>query len=261
MYVLSVTGHAGAGKDTVADVFVEAGFLKIALADPMKRFLGDTFLFTDKQLWGASKFRNTADKVFKKEDAWTDCWGRLQVTGRPWIHTLLPNARPLEVEKAFHALEDWFHTLRAAHPNPSPRACLQTLGTEWGQAKLYPNVWINYMYRTAMTLTSGDYGYSHRFGLVDYPPHPQIRGIIVPDVRFSTEFQFFKDTPGCKMFRIIRPIVAKTAPNVGVFEHRSEIEQKSFADSSFDVIIQNTGSLTNLLDTVQVLVATYTDYN
>jgi hypothetical protein len=66
--ILGITGKAGVGKDTFADVLVhEHGFVKVGLADPMKRFCREVFDFSEEQLWGPSVMRNAADERFVRE--------------------------------------------------------------------------------------------------------------------------------------------------------------------------------------------------
>lgn len=60
--ILGVLGQAGAGKDTTADYLVsQYGFVKIGLADPLKRICREVFGFSDEQLWGSSNMRNGPD--------------------------------------------------------------------------------------------------------------------------------------------------------------------------------------------------------
>lgn len=57
--ILGISGQAGVGKDTFADELVRScGFVKIALADPMKRFCAQVFGFSAETLWGPSEKRN-----------------------------------------------------------------------------------------------------------------------------------------------------------------------------------------------------------
>lgn len=63
--IIGVLGKAGSGKDSVADVLRDRyNFAKVALADPMKRFCGELFGFTDDQLFGPSAMRNAPDHRF-----------------------------------------------------------------------------------------------------------------------------------------------------------------------------------------------------
>lgn len=54
--ILGVMGQARSGKDTFADFMVEKyGFIRIALADPIKRIAMDIYQMTEEQLWGEDK--------------------------------------------------------------------------------------------------------------------------------------------------------------------------------------------------------------
>jgi len=98
--IVGLCGAAGAGKDTVAQVLVEQyGFVKVALADPLKRMVRQTWPFTCEQLWGASERRGetpagltrpTAREALQllgtewgrrlDEDVWINC--ALDIAGR-----------------------------------------------------------------------------------------------------------------------------------------------------------------------------------
>jgi len=65
--IIGITGKAGAGKDTAADVLVERfNFVKVALADPLKRICQEVFDFSDEQLWGPSEKRNEPDQRYQR---------------------------------------------------------------------------------------------------------------------------------------------------------------------------------------------------
>lgn len=54
--IIGVMGQARAGKDTFADYLVSRyGFIRIALADPIKRICMDIYQMTEEQLWGDDK--------------------------------------------------------------------------------------------------------------------------------------------------------------------------------------------------------------
>lgn len=54
--ILGTMGQARCGKDTFADYLVaKYGFVKIALADPIKRIAMDIYGMTEEQLWGDDK--------------------------------------------------------------------------------------------------------------------------------------------------------------------------------------------------------------
>jgi hypothetical protein len=65
MNLIGISGFAGSGKDTVADWLVrEKAFVKLSLADPIKRICKDVFDFSDEQLWGPSEKRSEPDKRY-----------------------------------------------------------------------------------------------------------------------------------------------------------------------------------------------------
>lgn len=75
--IIGITGHcedpsgarriAGAGKDAAADFLVQSyNFVRVALADPLKRICQDAFQFTDEQLWGPSAMRNAPDHRYPR---------------------------------------------------------------------------------------------------------------------------------------------------------------------------------------------------
>ncbi|MFA5757982.1 MAG: hypothetical protein WC942_01195 [Clostridia bacterium] len=62
MNIVGISGLAGSGKDTVADLLLQKdGFIKISLADPIKRFARELWGFSIEQLWGSSEHRNEQD--------------------------------------------------------------------------------------------------------------------------------------------------------------------------------------------------------
>ncbi len=60
--IIGFLGQSESGKDTAADWFVQRyGFVKVALADPLKRIAKDVYDFSYEQLWGPQEERNRAD--------------------------------------------------------------------------------------------------------------------------------------------------------------------------------------------------------
>lgn len=55
---------AGAGKDVVANKIMDYGFISLAWADPMKRFVKDVYNFDDDALWGGSELRVLPDQRY-----------------------------------------------------------------------------------------------------------------------------------------------------------------------------------------------------
>lgn len=65
--LLTRKGSAGAGKGLISDRLVkEHRFVPIAFADPMKRFLRETYQFSVNQLWGPSETRGIEDSRYPR---------------------------------------------------------------------------------------------------------------------------------------------------------------------------------------------------
>lgn len=65
MNIIGLMGKAGSGKDQTADYLVEdCAYVKVSLADPMKRSVMAWFRWDDQRLWGPSDFRNQPDPKF-----------------------------------------------------------------------------------------------------------------------------------------------------------------------------------------------------
>lgn len=108
--IIGISGKAGSGKDAAADVLVrELGFVRVSLADPMKRFCMGLWGFSYEQLWGPSSARNAPDPRFpRRAHGHLEClsprhalqtlgseWGRACDEG-VWIRYALGVARALE---------------------------------------------------------------------------------------------------------------------------------------------------------------------
>lgn len=232
MNIIGISGLAGSGKDTVADWLLEQdGFIKVSLADPIKRFAMDLWEFTYEQLWGESKYRNAPDYRYR--------------------------VRSSDLEGA-DVDPDVFLT---------PRHVLQHIGTE-GCRVLDHDVWIRYAIRVATRLLEAkprEYCYSQSGGLEPYVScYPQgefetledfpekVTAVIIPDVRFKNEVEQIQEAGG-KLVRVVRP-GAGLEGNFAL--HQSEAEMASIPDRDFDVVIRNTGTLEDLKRNVEDFVAT-----
>ncbi len=224
--IIGMTGLAGSGKDTVADILVrDHAFAKVALADPLKRICKEVFQFTDEQLWGPSSMRNTPDVRYLRGDLATrDQDPKVLALGLP--------------------REDYL----------TPRHALQQLGTEWGR-RCYDNVWVDYALRIAHTLlTPGGFmpAYNPQRGLYQvtvnssegyhyrYP-----KGVVISDVRFPNEVNAIRAKGG----RIWKTMYGKGLGGVAG-QHESEAHVDSIKpdavvpDSALEAL---PGIVTNLL--------------
>lgn len=221
MNVIGVTGPAGSGKDTAADHLVSHHrFLKISLADPLKRMARDVYGFTDDQLWGPSSSRNAPDKRYLRERHERHDWHGTTDGGFTCTRCALPG------EKATPECLVYL----------TPRLCLQLLGTEWGRT-CYENTWTELALRNARAVLEDGKCYTPQRGLYDDPQGPRPAGVVIADVRFWNELEAVKNVGG-SLWRI-KPPPTFSADGDAWRKHASETQQAEIPDDKFDVVIVN----------------------
>lgn len=246
--ILGLFGSAGSGKDLVADWLCEKhSFVKIAFADPMKRFAKTAFGLTYLQLWGPSEARN---QLFKVDDYWwlnaINNFGRAASEITQYV--LYEGNRV----QGYLQLYDWLYKLRENHKEEiSARIILQTLGTEWGRS-VDELMWINYTYATIHNLIDNHLNYTQTGGLeLSYKgENDDPNGIVIPDHRFLNEIERTQAKEGY-VIKLRRLSLEKKEETIGVAGHVSEAGQKTIPDSAFDCILnleEGVGKVYNALE-------------
>lgn len=232
--VLGLVGPAGSGKDYVADWFVKnKHFVKIAFADPMKRFVLNTFPnITVDQLWGPSEERNKEFDI--SEIWWFEAIGHFGEGAKEIVNNVLNDGNRVD---AYLKLHDWFTWLRRQYPNKiSARVILQTLGTEWGRT-IDPLLWAKYAHETAYFVSQGHF-YSQASGPRKRVPGEvsAIPGAVIPDHRFKNEIDLTQERGGY-VIRLNRVAIEGKEGNVGIQGHPSELEMRGIPGDAFDFVL------------------------
>jgi hypothetical protein len=238
MRLIGIVGQAESGKDTAADIFVEdESFAKIALADPLKRFLLTVFEFDHNSVFGPSEFRGTQ---FPMPD-FTAPEVRDDVT-----------YEALNQFSTSRRILDWLDAFSKGRETVSPRDALISLGTDWGR-KLGPNLFIDILANQIVALNDKSrIAYSKDKGAVVERYSSTYKGVVVPDVRFENELNFIKENNG-----ILIKIERNTTLVKPFSGHASESDQKAFAPGLFDAIVVNDGNLSDFKAKIDLLVYQY----
>lgn len=279
MTIVGVTGSAGSGKDEVASHLVKNhDFVKLSLADPIKRLALNVFEFDVIQLWGPSSSRNTFDPRYKEcnirssgvtfepgcklgpitrvcDPGWGDAAQRLVQYAPGWLSQILPKAQRAD---ALDKLYFWFASLAHHYPEISPRIMLQHLGTEWGRQEVDNDIWVNAMIIAAEQVLEGQ-KYDKETGF-DGERCPPPVGVVVSDVRFFNELAKIKEADG-KILKVVRNAASKKAKTLGIANHASEAEQREFSDEDFDAVLLNEGTLEELYKAVDIVAAAHLKEN
>lgn len=211
--ILGISANAGSGKDTAADYLVKHyNFVKMSLADEMKRICKRVYNFSDEQLWGPSEMRNKPDERYP---------------------------RVIKVSEEMVSPDESVASYRREFL--SPRVALQTLGTEWGRA-CYENTWVDATIRDAKRVLEGRADYSKSAGIFATTSDWAPTGVVIPDCRFRNEIDAIHKAGG-KMVRLRRNGIQ--VGNVGIKGHASEMEQATIPDSDFDYVIEVEEGLEN----------------
>jgi len=233
--IIGLLGPAGSGKDLVADWFVRKGFIKVAFADPLKRFAKIAFSLNYDQLWGPSHERNKRFPV--NSSWWFNAMGNIQDAAKEVVQDILQSA---DRTNGYLKLLDWFSWLRKTYPETiSAREILQTSATEWGRT-IDPFIWGRYAYLITEKLKSGLFNYRQEEGLgpIDlskFPYGEEYRpGVVIPDHRFVNEVIETKKRG--YVLRLRR--LAREKKTVGIPNHVSETEQVGIPDETFDLVLE-----------------------
>lgn len=190
---VAFAGRMGTGKDTAAAFLVEYNFVRVALADELKRLACRIFEIPFHLAFGESSLRNTP-LVDSSERYWERVHRHVDEC-KAWIELLFDGVSvSRDPMKHLHTIvTDLSH-----RPDVTVRLVLQFLGTEWGRA-VEDTVWIRALTRTSKAVCYTDVGYTPEGGL-DYTQDVTVktppRNTVTTDARFPNEAKAFLDGGG-----------------------------------------------------------------
>ena len=189
MKVILLTGRAGCGKDTTADMLVrDLGYVKYSFAKPLKTLTRDLFGFTEIQVYGSEK-----EVVISTTPVTLITQHRILKHFMSQMGSLYPLSIPTEVvlefDRVFRPYRKFAWTWRnvktvVLSPNTgqiqysykiSPRKALQLLGTEVFRTYI-PDAWIRLANKYYLDLKDAE-------SMAD----TFYAGMVVADCRFENE--------------------------------------------------------------------------
>lgn len=269
--IVGLTGSddksAGSGKDTVAEMLVERhGFVRVALADPMKRFCRDVFGWSPKTLWGPTDERNRESSShmhggplhggYAGAFSWHLAYTRFEKAAPDWLRYIGAG------EASLVPLRAWFVGLmlgalgidlltfeKRAPLRLSARMALQSLGTEWGRTQR-ADLWINHLRQVARLLHERNLSYWKEYGIYVSLDSVGVEraGVVVPDVRFANEAEAIREDGGV-LVQVERHGADGLTGSIG--SHSSE---HGLAGVVRDATIRNDGTLAELAAKVDAFV-------
>lgn len=255
--MVCVSGFSGSGKDEFMSRLVsEHGAVQTGLADPAKRHMADLYGWSEEQLFGPSKFRNAGDLSIPKQK-FRD-WGLVRFIGEVpegipegEYHTVTPEPEDNGKFSKYASVAikaDFDRMFFIPNGDPdfwlSPREALQRYCETMNE--LYGDSWIRKGIEDQKKIVQGGLKYSRMKGVL--PAGMQIFPVNLTgfaDFRHIHEYRMARSEASEELtpvlIRVKRPSVP-TAP----YQHRSETEQTRVRDAAFDFIVENSGSVTDL---------------
>ncbi len=221
--IIGCAGRSGSGKDALAAAFVAMGWVRVGLADILKRQLAETFALSKAQVWGdrfAGDKRNEPDPRYPR-----------MITVVQACDVMHEHADGSECSSGA------YEEIRPL----TPRHLMQSLGT-WGRAE-FEDIWVKRALETACAVLAGS-DYVADVGIIplDKARTRIASGVVIPDVRYPNEVARIREVGG-KVIRITRPGAGLTGEAAA---HLSETALEKWRDEEFDGMCVNDGPIEKL---------------
>jgi hypothetical protein len=216
--ILLVTGIANSGKSTLSDMICKTNpnTTQLALADPIKRFVGELFDVPAEYLWGPSELR---DKVITVNP--------IKIISKIKLMNFTEEVFRNINRKQESILVDFIKTI----PHEiSVRKLLRWVGSEYGRT-YDSDIWINLGIQTAYALLRGGYQYNSYTGLVQQTSQLPYNLVVISDGRFINEVLKVNEING---------VCWKIESGTTNDEHVSEWEVNRMSDYLFNRTVLNT---------------------
>lgn len=229
--LVGLSGRIGSGKDTVGTIiqYLTTQKEKISYTGSFNSYVMDIGMGSNiTSSWEVKRFAGKLKQI------------ATMLTGIP-----TEDFESQEV-KASNLSKEWNN-----HGMPmTVREFLQKLGTEAIRNQLHTNAWVNALFADYKFIGGWpEYGVTENGDMVAVGYNSIFPNWLISDTRFPNEAKAIKDRDGL-VIRINRPVIGKewNAPT-----HPSEI---SLDDWNFDYVIDNDGTIDDLINKVKIMMNT-----
>lgn len=241
--VILMSGKAGSGKDTVAEMLCDGatGFgnaQRVALADPLKRFARSVLGMEEEVLWGPSELRSKEYSVDDLDRRFREYIGTN--TCAFWCDDVA-QATDKSYDEVRSYLAAWFTMFvapsSAEGKKITARSVLQTLGTEFGR-NIDNDVWVKMAKNAADDILVGRGVYDRTQGVIPGASTgtKQTDVVVITDGRFRNEVLAVNSWGGATI-KIWNPKATGLTGEAG--KHASETEQDTIPDWWFTATLMN----------------------
>ena len=257
--IVGVSGRIGSGKDTVAKImqyldYVQ--FMKNKLEERERMKYSDSVNILSFDEWMKPNIHKSGYDISGVSMYEVNNFGRAWQI-KKWagklkeVATLLTGIPTENFED-----QEFKKTEMGAMWGMSVREFLQKLGTEAMRDNLHKNVWVNAL-MSDYKVRKKEGGFQRVVksnGIpIDFEYEVEYPNWIVSDTRFPNEAQAIKDNGGI-VIRVNRPKKGIVVGNLAQELHPSET---SLDDWNFDVVIENDGSIEDLIEKVKEVMDAY----
>ncbi len=259
-------GSAGAGKDEVAKIFTEKGFIQVCFADAIKRFLAEMYDWKADDLWGTQENKETEDKRYKLNNSDKFLTPRLaaQTLGES-MRSVFQDTWAALVGRVINRIRLGYSydpmlgiiNCSLAIVYPGQRAIVNKDLYAGGFESYIENRTLLNKGETVKVIKADHYntfivesdnGRKVCVSGMDLQPiKTKPAGVIVSDCRHVNEIEYLKNHLDCISIKVRRKVEKlSTEPN-----HISEVGLSNIGDSYYEYVIDNDGTLLDLKNKVE----------
>lgn len=269
--IIAISGKIGSGKDTVGGIinWLSSPKIRMGYNDNFKTFMKDGGTFSDS--FKTKKFAGVLKDFIClllgcTREQLEDPEFKNKALGPEWWYFYFPSGSINSYNPKIHYPGFWHSQYLRKH---TPRTLLTSIGTDAIKTIVHPNAWINALFANYQQIVGYAPGnYYCKCGKCGEQFMGDKRAVrcekcsifypnwIITDLRFPDEFDAVKQREGITI-RVNRPYTTTGGNGIPATFDKSQfhISETALDNHKFDYIIENDGSMEDLIEKVkQILI-------